>query len=578
MLLPFIALGQQNNIYLFDCTGSMAKHGLWAPAKAALDSTISTYAQTPGTQFTVIPFGNNPYSTFTFNSEGWTDECREKIYADFDENIKRATLTNISDVLRAGFSHCKPGMENRIYLLTDGEPNGGDSVDKVVETINSWCGTQRNARLFYVALKEGVVNNKIRETIDRCKDAYVVEIAGNVIPQFADIDATVIYANIEELDRVHELILSPEDDCPLKADCNDPLFNVVVEGGAADNGMVRLRLVSRQGLTASELNQVLAAEIGEDRIYRFQFTLSSEDDRYLIANPVVNVEMANYIMSRAMVVEGANIVNLPGSTSYDSFLWSKEKDPDIVGFDLTPVFAKVTDPGARLVFDLIPEKGENQDYTLFFNGHPVEPGGVMRVVPGGEAIVAILFDEDAQEGERHFILRLRDSRGVDLVNDVPADEFGEIVVNSRYDEVLNPLKKFVVWLAVALLVALLLWLLVVRRMVFPPIKASRLELAGPDGYYLTKRIKGARKVVLTTRRRSQNIISRLMTGKVVYVTAPHFTPEIEIIPRSGKKVRVRPLNTASGGWDVIPSATLAPYEKGKLNHRTLGFKSEIGVQ
>ncbi len=57
---------EQNNIYLFDCTGSMKKLGLWVPAKNALHTTITNQSSIPEARFTVVTFGDEPYQTFSF--------------------------------------------------------------------------------------------------------------------------------------------------------------------------------------------------------------------------------------------------------------------------------------------------------------------------------------------------------------------------------------------------------------------------------------------------------------------------------------------------------------------------------
>lgn len=111
---------ETNNIYLFDCTNSMEKSGLWQPAKDALFKTIETQLKVPGTEFIIIPFGNNPGSPIKFNTSGFTAKKREEIERVFSQEMQKATLTHISDVLLSGFSLCDPYKENKIYLLTDG--------------------------------------------------------------------------------------------------------------------------------------------------------------------------------------------------------------------------------------------------------------------------------------------------------------------------------------------------------------------------------------------------------------------------------------------------------------------------
>ena len=68
-LVSAMAQREKNHIFLFDCTGSMHKGGLWATAQSALDKNISLRASIPGSSFTVIPFGDSPYQVITFANQ-----------------------------------------------------------------------------------------------------------------------------------------------------------------------------------------------------------------------------------------------------------------------------------------------------------------------------------------------------------------------------------------------------------------------------------------------------------------------------------------------------------------------------
>lgn len=123
-------------------------------------------------------------------------------------------------------------------------------------------------------------------------------------------------------------------------------------------------------------------------------------------------------------------------------------------------------------------------------------------------------------------------------------------------------------IAALIVAALVIWFAAVRRMLYPVIKVTQLVLTGPGSYYLTRKIKGARRVVLTSHRRSQNALSRLFTGTIIYIVADHFTPDITLEPKgSGKRVRAASPRGASG-WDFTPTPSFARYEKGAATSRT----------
>ena len=125
------------------------------------------------------------------------------------------------------------------------------------------------------------------------------------------------------------------------------------------------------------------------------------------------------------------------------------------------------------------------------------------------------------------------------------------------------------WIAIAIVAFLILWFLFLERMFYPRIKVSRVEFKGPGSYYQSQKIKGARKVVLTSQNKKQNSFSKLFTGEVKYARADHFSPEIEILPVAGKKkkVRVRNVGTNAPAWDIYPSSIFQQYEKGSMKKR-----------
>jgi len=568
LLSPASAQAQleKNNIYLFDCTGSMKSAGLWERAQQALDATITTQTSIPGSQFTIIPFGDNPYESIRFDCDSYVKN-KPAIATAFDKWINEARYTHISDVLRAGFDKCDPNRENRIYLLTDGKPNGGDTPEKVAALISDWCAGHCNARLFYVALKEDVVPGEVFSAIDVCKDAYVVQCKDNVIPQIGDISSEIL-TNIEELATVHNLSLSLPGTYGLTATCSDSLFTAEIVNGKASGGKIPVKISARGNASPEALHQRLAAgSQGTHTPYTFTFTVSCDDGKYFIANPEVTVSMADHIQSRLTLGDGNDELDMGSASWHASFLWSEATQPGEVTIDLAPQFFNVTDPATCLTFKLVTTDGSAPDFTVYFNGELTASGSAFAITPGRPAVLRIVFNTDATEGKRYFTLQGIDCIGLDIVNNCPGEEFDTMSLRARYSADCNPLKTALLWILAILALALLVWIFVLRPIFYPGIRVNSIELTGPDGYYMKKRLRGASRAILTSRKRSQNIFSRLFTGRTVYIKAPHFTPELEIKPAK-KRIRVRPLNSGSQAWDITPVATLSQYDKATVKHRS----------
>ncbi len=555
----------KNNIYLFDCTGSMKSNGLWQPAQTALDATITTQATIPGSQFLVIPFGDNPYEVFKFSSSGYKGKKKDITKA-FDQYITQAKYTHISDVLKEGFRSVDPNMENKVYLLTDGMPNSGDSPEKVAQTITEWCANHRNCRLFYVALTEGVVNPVIRKAIDACPDAFIVQCQGKVIPQIADISSDV-YTSLGELGQPREIMFSLPGEYPLTVSSDDSLFNVSLAGNKASDGKIRLYVSPKNGYDEQSLHRRL-----QGVEYEFPVTVQCSDSRFFIANPQLNVHVSDGIPSRLTLAQGQDEIEAEGAKWHDAFLWSGAAPESQVEWNLSPVFDNQLDKSAlKLKF-----KGENSDFQAWFNGTSIADGDIIKISPGEPAILKVEFAHNASTGKRYFHLLPDTHTGIDMINGIPIGQYEGTSLRTRYSVGWNPLKTLLFWVGIILAALLILWLIVLKRIFFPAIKVGKVELVGPGSYYASKKIKGARKVVFTSRKRSQSVLSRILTGEVRYVKADHFSPELEINPAGGKKrVRVSGSSKGTRGWEIYPTSIFSQYDKGTAENIATGDKMEM---
>lgn len=566
-----LAFGQRekNNIYLFDCTGSMKINGLWEPAKAALDATICAQTSIPGSQFCIIPFGDNPYEHILFDSDQYEGQ-KPGIDEAFGKHVSKASYTRISDVLKAGFSKVDPMKENKIYLLTDGMPNGGDSPEKVAEAIMAWCARHRNCRLFYVALTNGVVNPAIQRAIDACSDAFIVQCEKKVIPQIADIYPSNLYTNLEELSQPVEILFSIPGRYPLSVEANDSLFDVKVLEGSARDGRIQILLNAKNGLDASRIHQMLQG--GE---YTIPVRLQCSDTRYFIANPDITVYVSDEIPAALELAQGEHEITATGVKWHDSYLWSDAAPDEKIEWDLAPVFKNhLLNTNLRLRFQ--GNDGEKTDFKAWYNGVPIDNGSIIAIAPGSPSLLEVAFDHDAKTGKRYFSLAPVGFDSLDMINGQPSDDYQGTSLRTEYEIGWNPLQTFFFWLALLVLAAALLWFAFLRRMFFPTIKMAKVEITGPGTYYATKKIKGARKVVLSSKKKRQNIFSRIFTGEIRYVRADHFIPELSILAAGGKKkVKFRQDGAAKDKWDVFPSSIFGQFEKGSVSKQDNNEKFDV---
>ena len=119
----------------------------------------------------------------------------------------------------------------------------------------------------------------------------------------------------------------------------------------------------------------------------------------------------------------------------------------------------------------------------------------------------------------------------------------------------------------------MLWLLIGRPIFYPGFRVKSISLSGPEPYFATHRLKGARKLVLTAKPERQGFMSRLFSGRIVYGVNPLWTTKIEIIPRDGRSIRIKTL----GQEFFIMSKVLKVREEYELENTQTKGKTRITV-
>ena len=91
---------------------------------------------------------------------------------------------------------------------------------------------------------------------------------------------------------------------------------------------------------------------------------------------------------------------------------------------------------------------------------------------------------------------------------------------------------------------------------------------------MRKRVKAYRMVCLSSQRHTQSLLSRIFTGKILFVRDEVWQPELTIVPGRKKTARA----VARKGWDFTPSRTLKRHETYELTNSTTNEKSTLTVE
>lgn len=571
------AQSPRNYIYLFDCTKSMmwGEKPIWEPAQEALKKTIARQSQLPDANFAIVAFKDKPAvpnsDILAFEGRNYGSVMQSQVDSLFDTAIKGPSgYTNIVSALRKGFDLCNPAVENRIYLFTDGKHNC-PGAGRVEDCIRAWCANHpKGTRLFYVMMTAAAVDGNVMQCLDACDDGYVVVCKNGIIPQIADIGSHIT-ASTHELDRDYAISFSEPGSSTIKVECSDPAFDVELVGEGATNYMIHVRFVSKENLLLEELNKKLSQlQNGED--YEFALKVTSGDEDCFIANPNVRVTMKNLPPRKLSLFNGkTEALAYPEVRWHDSFLWSSAAAEQPVEIDFSPVFESC-DSSSALTFAFQEVKDNPVDYVLTYNGQQLQSDGFTIRQHDPEAKLTLMFNHDAKEGKRVFALTPVEVNGIDLINGMSAEDFPTIAINMSYDNYWNPLKTFCFWCAVVIIVALLLWFLMIKPMRYPKMGVNTLQIVA-NGINIRKRVKNCRQVVLSSRKQSQNIFSRVFTGKVLHITNPIFTSDIRVERNARGSVRFYVPQT----WGIIPTAVVRKNGNAKLKDMSAGREYTVSV-
>lgn len=309
-------------------------------------------------------------------------------------------------------------------------------------------------------LKGASINPEIKQAVDQCDDAWLVDCTDGLISVPMPI-GNEVYASLLELSKSTPLLIDDPSEVQLRTECHDPYFNVEVSGGKSIGGVIPLRFSLRGGMSADSAYAVLSEAVRERETYQFRFTVIPLEKSLMIANPDVTAHIAIERLPKLSVLGGnAEEIRIePGAEWHDSFLWSPASEPGYVEIDLNPHFTDVDSgkkPRALFVLESTDTADGEYDFTATYNGLPVSKENPIVVTPEGKHMLRITFNTDANQGKRYFRLVPVTSQDLGMINGVPVNHLEELPMRTSYDECWNTLKTICFWLGVTILAGLLL--------------------------------------------------------------------------------------------------------------------------
>lgn len=268
---------------------------------------------------------------------------------------------------------------------------------------------------------------------------------------------------------------------------------------------------------------------------------------------------------------------------YNNFLWKKHV-PDTLckklAFDFNDDAKNyMTKPLQLGIFKKL-DNGTMSPVTekemeVFVNGKK-SVGNVISVAPGTATItVGFVFNPATENKVHHWFIRPIDDGGLERINDMDAFAFNApdsslMEVEVEKNKIMNPLAEGSMFSGIFLVAALLIWLLVLKPMIFPTFRVGKIVLSDPVPYMSQKKLRGNRRLVLTKNKPSQSGLNKFFTGKIIYDVNPMWTTDIIVEPRDRNSVRVR----ASKEY-MTDARTMKIHNEYIIQNMTTGTKTKI---
>lgn len=237
---------------------------------------------------------------------------------------------------------------------------------------------------------------------------------------------------------------------------------------------------------------------------------------------------------------------------YDKFLWKKHV-PDTLyktmSFDFNEDARNYMQRPLRLGLFKKTDSGKmlpvtESEMEVFVDGRKC-PGNIIDVEPGTENLkVGIVFNNDAENKVHHWFFRSVDDGGLERINDMDPDTYNAdnaslMDVEAEKHKVMNPLAEGSLLTGILLVAALLVWMLVLKPIIFPTFRVGKIQLSDPIPYNSLKRMRGYRKMILTDKLPRQGFFDKIFAGKILYEVNELWTGPVAIEPKDKNSVRLR---------------------------------------
>lgn len=215
-----------------------------------------------------------------------------------------------------------------------------------------------------------------------------------------------------------------------------------------------------------------------------------------------------------------------------------------------------------------------KDEIRLYKNNVLCENNVLLITPEDHEVqLGIEFTPEAEEGVHKWFLKVLDNGGFDRINEYATEEDSLPLLlewKAEKNDIINPLKLGMNISLFVLFGLILIWFLIMKPIIYPTFRIGNIQFTN-GSYFSTKRIYGARKLVVTNSSKTQNAINKLLTGRIIYERNEFWIDEWELHPK-GKGGR---LNT-NRKYTITPFTTsLNKQMEYDIEHLSTGVKAKI---
>ncbi len=236
-----------------------------------------------------------------------------------------------------------------------------------------------------------------------------------------------------------------------------------------------------------------------------------------------------------------NAVKMGEVSYYPKFLWSAEKMDTLVKiYDFDFNADAKAEPSCFAEFTFVDNNGDvisQDELAVYVDGEKTQNNSFRVNYNEESKELKFAFTPQAKSGKHQGFLKLT-SHNLHIIDNQelsPSDTAQVFQWTIHYNKKMNPWAKALMWLAIAIITALLLWFIFLRPALYPHFgKMTKTILVKQNGRIVKQmeiKFTGARKVIFANATIKQPLLERIFIGKTKTLIDPLFEDALRFVPR-----------------------------------------------